>query len=53
VRRLISAVGDPVLSERVAGAGRLAAQAYSYDEFRLRWIAEFERVFEGDLRSAR
>jgi len=53
VQRLISAVGDPVLSERVAGAGRLAAQAYSYNEFRLRWIAEFERVFEGDLRSAR
>ena len=46
VQRLVSAVGDPVRSERVAGAGRLAAQAYSYAEFRLRWIAELERVFE-------
>jgi Glycosyl transferases group 1 len=38
---LVTAVRDPALAERLAQAGRLTAQSYSYERFRSAWHEQF------------
>jgi glycosyl transferase family 1 len=45
-RRLVTAVRDQALAERLAQAGRITAQRYSYARFRSAWHEQLLRVLE-------